>query len=156
MVFTEWFGISLFAGTILALFLLVPLPRIKDLLLVGFMGGGILAFVLLHLMQNVWDFWTFIEVEPFTVMEIPFFLSLSWFPIIIIYSHLLSQYRSVVLMLLLLISFPLAATLVQAYLLENQLLVYQDWNLILTFLLSLGIHLVISWYLFATDRVKAS
>jgi len=142
-------------GSIIALLLLVPFPRIKAFFSVGLVGGALLAFILVHLMQNTWHFWIFQNVDLLVVGGIPFFLSMSWLPLIILYSHLLSQYHNLPLTILLVFVFPMGAVFTQAYLLNNQLLVYQSWNLLFTFLLSLAIHLVIALYLYASGKVKS-
>ena len=154
MIFSSWFGFSLFIGALIALALIVPLPRIKELLPLGLVGGAGLAFLLIYFMQNVWGYWSFKDVDLLNVIDIPFFLSLSWFPIVILYSHLIGQYRSIILMLLIVVGFPIAATITQLYLIENQLLTYQNWNYPLTFLLSLAIHLIIAFYLYTTGKIR--
>ncbi len=147
-------GPLVFLGGLLLMFLLVPWERVKELAFVGLVGGLVLALVVVYLMQNYLGFWVFRRVDLLSASGIPLFLAASWFPLIIVFSHLLAQYRSLLPVVLILLAFPLGATLLHLLLRASGMLLYRNWNLPLTFILSLGIHLVIMFYLYATGRLE--
>ena len=134
--------------------LVVPRERVMDLLLVGFTVGVVFAFALILLMQNVWGFWVFRGVDLFNILEVPFFLTVAWMPIIIAFSHLLAQYENFTMFGVILLGFPLGATIIHLILLANNMLVYTNWNLVYTFLISLGIHLAVMVYLHETGQLE--
>lgn len=58
------------------------------------------------------------------------------------------------MILFVLLIFPLGATVIHYVLIANMMLTYNHWNLGLTFLVSLGIHLGIMAYLYLTGRLE--
>ncbi|WP_258360904.1 hypothetical protein [Moorella sulfitireducens (nom. illeg.)] len=147
-------GPIIFLGGLILMLLVVPWERVKELALIGLVGGLVLAFLVIYLMQNYLGFWAFRRVDLIGIGGIPLFLAASWFPLVITFSHLLAQYRSLLPVVLVLLAFPLGATLIHLLLRANGMLFYYNWNLPLTFILSLGIHLVIMLYLYATGRLE--
>lgn len=147
-------GPLVFIGGIVLMFLVVPWARIRALLPVGLVGGLGVAITLIYLMQNVLGIWVFRDVDIVTVAGLPVLLAAAWVPIVIVFSHLLAQYRGVALLLVTLLGFPLGATAIHALLVAMGMLSYTNWNLVLTFLVSLGIHLGITGYLWATGRLE--
>jgi len=154
MILEGFVGSIVFAFGLFFMMLVVPRERIKDLLLVGIVVGVLMAFALLYLMQNVWGFWILRGVDLFNILGIPFFLTVAWLPIIIAFGHLLAQYRSVAMIGVILLGFPLGATLIHVILLANNMLVYTNWNLAYTFLVSLGLHLAVLVYLQVTGQLE--
>jgi hypothetical protein len=147
-------GLLMLIGAGLATILLVPWTRIRQLLPVGLVAGLVTALILVYLMQNVFQFWTFYQVDFLVVGGIPFFLSATWVPLVICYSHLLAQYRRAWSTALLILSFPAGATAVHYLLILNKMLQYQRWNLGYTFLLGLLIHLGIFAYLYRSGCLE--
>ncbi|MGI6285845.1 hypothetical protein SEF58_08495 [Neomoorella humiferrea] len=153
MVLAGLAGPIVFLAGLILMLLVVPWERVKELALVGLVGGLALAFLVIYLMQNYFGFWAFRRVDLINVGGIPLFLAASWFPLIIVFSHLLAQYKNIMPLLLILLAFPLGATLLHLLLRANGMLFYRHWNLPLTFILSLGIHLVIMAYLYAAGML---
>lgn len=146
-------GILLFSVLLFFMFLFVPWRRIKEFLGIGIIGGFGVGVLLVFFMQNLFGFWRFHQVDFFTLMGIPIFISAAWAPLEIIFCHLVSQYKNLLMVLTLIITLPLGAILVHYFLIINEMLSYNHWNLLLTFLVSLGIHLVIGYYLYITGRL---
>ncbi len=136
------------------MFLVVPFQRIRELFWIGLIGGFGIGLLLIYMMQNVLGFWVFRNIDVISVAGVPLFIALSWFPFIIAFSHLLAQYHNVLLISLLLLAFPMGTVLIHALFLNNLALVYMNWNLYLTFFLSLVIHLLLALYLFTTGRLE--
>jgi hypothetical protein len=152
LVFANLAGPMIFIGSLLFTFLIVPWERIRELFWVGIVGGLLVAFILVYLMQNIFGFWIFHQVDLLYLLGVPFFLSAAWIPVVIIFSHLLAQYESWFLTVMAIMAFPIAATIIHTFLIANQMLTYHNWNLMLTFLISLAIHLGILGYLYKTGR----
>jgi len=114
----------------------------------------LVAFVLIFLMQNTLRFWVFQRVDVFYIFKIPFFLAVSWFPFIVAFAHLLAQYKNIPLIIVIMLAFPLGAVFIHILLLNSGMLLYNNWNLILTFFLSLGIHAAIALTLFAKGYLR--
>ena len=153
LILKNYFGILLFTVLLFLMFLIVPWRRVKSFLGVGIFGGFGIAIVLLVIMQNVWGFWRFYQVDWFSPLRVPFFLSAAWAPLEIIFSHLLSQYKNFFMGVILTVAIPLGAITVHYFLLANKMMAYHHWNLFLTFLVSLGILLGIGYYLYITGRL---
>lgn len=147
-------GPIVFAFGLFFMMLVVPRERIRDLLPVGIVVGVVVAFALVYLMQNVWGFWVFRGVDLFNILGVPFFLTVAWLPVIIAFAHLLAQYRSVAMIGVILLGFPLGATLIHVIMLANNMLAYTNWNLVYTFLVSLGIHMAVLVYLHLTGGLE--
>jgi hypothetical protein len=147
-------GPIIFIGGLILMLLIVPWERIKALFWVGIIGGLLVALILVYLMQNVYHFWVFHQVDLVYIFQIPFFVSAGWIPAIIVFSHLLTQYKSLVLIGIATLAFPTAATLIHILLIANKMLTYHNWNLVLTFLISLVIHIGIVGYLYVTGRFE--
>lgn len=154
MVLSNLVGPLLFLIGVVFMFLLVPMQRIRDLFNVGLVGGLAVALLLIFLMQNVLGFWNFRTIDLVNPGGVPFFIALSWLPFIIAFSHLLAQYHNTLLITLLLLAFPLGTVLVHLIFLYSRSLAYSDWNLFLTFFVSLAIHLALTLYLYLTGRLE--
>lgn len=163
-------GSFIFLASLIIMFYFVPWTKIKSLALTGLVGGFVVALVLLYLLQNLWGFWEFYRVDLIKIRDIPIILSAAWVPMVITFSYLLTKYvnypeytdktkhanqNSKLLKIVgLVILFPALATAVHFLLLANEMLFYHNWNLSLTFLVSLVIHLGILYYLYATGLLK--
>jgi hypothetical protein len=147
-------GPGLFVTSVVLMFLVVPWERIKKLLPLGLIGGFVVALILLYVMQNLLGLWIFERVDVINILRLPIFLSLAWLPFVITFSHLIAQYRNAVLMIGILAAFPLGATFIHLFFLNNGMLTYNNWNLFGTFIISLAIHLAIAFYLYITGQLK--
>ncbi|MDO9534622.1 MAG: hypothetical protein Q7J85_04650 [Bacillota bacterium] len=127
--FENLIGPGLFVISFFFMFLVVPWERIKTLLPLGLIGGLGVALILLYLMQNILGFWVFNQVDVINIIRIPLFLSLAWLPFVIAFSHLIAQYRNAILIIGILAAFPLGATLIHLFLLNNGMLTYHNWSL---------------------------
>lgn len=137
-----------------ALLYSVPMPNIRELGRIGVFGGFVTALLMVLLMQNLWGFWIFHQVDLFDYYRIPVTLSLAWLPLIIIYSHLMITHPHPVIRIGLLSAFPLGATLFHWLLIKGGFLSYHHWSLYYTFFLSLAVHLGIAVYLYVIHSIK--
>lgn len=153
MVLKNSIGILLFTVLLFMMFLMIPRRGIREFLGVGAFGGFSVAILLVLLMQNQLGLWLFHQVDFFNIAGIPVFLSAAWFSLEIFFCHLLSYCKNLLRAILLIIALPLGATLFHYLLIANGMLFYRHWNLFFTFLVSLGIHLVIGYYLYITRRL---
>ncbi|MCK8818073.1 hypothetical protein MWH28_11960 [Natroniella sulfidigena] len=151
---------NLVGGLILLLslffmFLVVPEQKIREFFNIGLVGGLVLALILVYLMQNMFGFWNFHNVDIIVIGDIPLLLSVAWLPIIIIFSYLVVKFKTIPAFLSIILSFPLAAVVVHYFLIDYGLLSYTNWNLLYTFLASLLIHLGITYYIYRTNRLPS-
>lgn len=140
MILANLAGLMILAGLALLMLLLVPPERIRALLPFGLIFGVGLPFVVIGVMQNWLGYWTYRQVDPVTLAGIPVFLAVAWFPAVITFAHLLVQYRSPLLRLLLWLAIAAAVTLLQHALSVNNMLSLHDWTSTGTFILTLLIH----------------
>lgn len=127
-------------GFAVIMLLVVPVERIRRLALFGIVFGGILGLLVVFTMQNLFGFWTFRLVDPVTLAGIPVLLALAWAPMVVIFAHLLVQYRTLPLRLLLWLVFAGAVTGAQYLMVVNNMLLFTNWSLLGTFVLTLAVH----------------
>jgi hypothetical protein len=140
MIFENAAGLITLGGLTVVMLLVVPWERIRALLTVGLLFGVVLPFIIIGVMQNWLGFWSYRGVDPVTVAGIPVFLAITWFPSVIVFSHLLAQYRSPLLRILLWLAVAAAVVALQYALMLNNMLVLQNWTFTGTFFLTLFIH----------------
>ncbi len=140
MILPKLAGLMILAALAVLMVLLVPPERIRALLPFGLIFGVGLPFAVIGVMQNWLGYWTYHQVDLVTLAGIPVFLSVAWFPAVIIFAHLLVQYRSPLLRLLLWLAIAVAVTLLQHALSVNNMLSLQNWSSGGTFILTLLIH----------------
>ncbi len=145
-------GIVVFTAASALMVAVVPRDRAQRFLGVGLVGGLGVAVALVFLMESVFGFWDFRGAD-IRILGVPAFLTLAWIPIVITYSHWLTESRSTVAAAASLLAFPLAAVATHLALLRLDLLAYNSWTLVMTFTISLGIHLAIGAYLHATGQL---
>ena len=155
MTATNFVSPALLGLSLAVMFWLVPEKEIKRLLNLGLIGGLGTALVLLYIMQNRLRLWNFRGLDLVHVAEIPLLLSAIWIPVVIIFVYFLSRLESVVSTAAVIVSFPLGATLAHYLFISYDLLVYDNWSLFYTFLVSLAIHLSIAGYYYLTARTTA-
>ena len=90
----NYFGPVLFLILMVIMFILVPKERIKRFTMLGLVGGFGVALLLVALMQNLWHFWSFHQVDLLYIFKIPILLSAAWFPLEVIFAHLLIRISS--------------------------------------------------------------
>ncbi|MCG8402950.1 MAG: hypothetical protein MJA84_15370 [Firmicutes bacterium] len=154
MILEYFAGLLAFAGSSVLMFILVPWQRVKDSAAEGVIIGLGIAFALIYIMQNYLGLWNFNRADLINIAGIPFFLSAAWIPAVILFWHLLAQYKNWTLVLVVLLAFPLAATFVQLMLVNNNMLIFRNWNLYFTYLVSLSIHIAMLGYLYYTNRLN--
>ncbi|WP_408956560.1 hypothetical protein [Natroniella sp. ANB-PHB2] len=137
------------------MFLVVPEQNIKEFFSIGLVGGLVLALILVYLMQNMFGFWNFNNVDILTINDIPLLLSTAWFATVITFSYLLVKFKTISAVLSIIIAFPLAAVVVHYFLINYDLLSYRNWNLLYTFLVSLIIHFGIAYYVYRTNQLSS-
>ena len=145
-------GIIILLLTSVLMISIVSMERIKELLKYGLVGGLVVALILVYLMQNVFGFWTFNNVDIINIIGIPILLSSAWIPSVIIFAYLLNKYNQITSIGVILFVFPLSAVVVHYVFINFGLLQYSHWNLFYTFLVSLGIHIGLAGYLYYQSR----
>lgn len=150
-------GPVIFLTGMLIMFLVVPAQKIKELLLIGLAGGIGVGIVLVYVMQNIYGFWVYsLSSDLIHIAALPFFLIAGWFPVIILFAYLLGRCTNRAISLLIILVFPAGATVLHFFMLKGGMLFYHNWSLGVTFLQSLGIHLLIALFLYATGRLAPS
>lgn len=140
-------GLIIFAGSLLLMGLTVPWREIKKFALFGLISGLGIATILLLIMQNWFGFWIYHQVDFLYIGRIPVILSAAWTPTEIFFAHFLSKYQHLWPRLLLLLFIPTIAAGIHFIQIWNRMLTYHHWNYTGTFLISLAIHLGITFYL---------
>ena len=136
------------------LFKLVPEDVIKNLFEFSLGAGLLVALVLIYVMQNVYGYWNFSQIDILNIAEIPIFLSACWMPVVIIFAYFISNLDSIFMIIFLNLIFPLGATFLHYIFLLTGQLSYTNWNLFYTFVVSLVIHLAITLYLYLINGLK--
>lgn len=154
MILEGLIGLLVLIFSLCVMFLAAPWERIKGLFFFGLIGGVSMALVLNYIMQNTLNLWIYQRADVLNILGLPFFLLASWTPLVITYGHMLSQYKNFALVGLLMITFSLGSVLVHVLLIGNRMLVYNDWSLALTFILTLAIHGLLAIYLYLTGRLE--
>lgn len=147
-------GLVIFFIALTVMILVVPRELIKEYFGIGLVGGAITALILVYTMQTILNLWRFVNVDFLRVYDIPLFLSAAWFPIIIIFSYLINKYRQTISNLVILLSFPLGAAVLHYFMIYFKMLIYHNWSLLFTYLVSLTIHFGIMRYLYIRDRTE--
>lgn len=154
MIFEGLAGFLVLSLGLFAMYILVPRERINDIYRFGLVGGLLVALALIYIMQNILGFWVFFnQVDFFSIAGLPIFMSIAWVPMVIVYSHLMSQAKNLLQAAIIICAFPAGATLFKWLLLVNGMLAYFNWNLTMTFFLSMAIHIALAAYLFTTGRL---
>lgn len=133
-------GISILVALTAVMFLAVPVERIKQLAVFGVIFGGLLPFAVIGTMQNLLGFWHYRAADPVTLAGIPVFLALAWLPAVIIFAHFMVQYSSPLLRLLLWLTIGAAVAWLQYLHIVNGMLVFRNWSLAGSFVLTLFLH----------------
>ena len=149
---TELIGPLTFIIPMLILYYLLPLSIFKKLLVPGIIGGFVVALILIYVMQNIFHFWNFQNIDVLILNNLPLFLSATWIPLVMFFIYLLVKFPSKTGVILLNILFPVGATLSHYIFISLNTLSYSNWNLFDTFLVSLFIHLAITSYIFLFTR----
>ncbi len=138
---------------VVMMFFFVPREEVRHLLPFGLTFGFGTAIILLLLMQNIYNFWQFIQTDFLYLFNIPLLISAAWIPTVIIFAHWVKNEVSFMRLLVTISLFAGGATLVHYFLIANQMLVYENWSLVLTFTVSFIIHVVITGYLYMVGRI---
>ncbi|HZK56567.1 MAG TPA: hypothetical protein VFC84_20615 [Desulfosporosinus sp.] len=146
-------GLTILLLTSIIMVFIVPTEKFKELWKLGLVGGLVIALILVYLMQNVWGFWTFKHVDIINIAGIPILLSVAWIPSVITFGYLMTKYHEITLIGVILFVFPLSAVAVHYIFIQLGLLQYSHWNLLYTFLISLGIHIGLATYLYMSDQL---
>jgi hypothetical protein len=147
MHFEHLMGLIILAGASLLTLLTVPWHEIKKFALFGLTSGLGIAISLILVLQNRLGFWIYRKVDVLYLYKIPLTLSAAWIPMEIFLAHFLSRYQSPWRRLLLVLFIPAVAVGIHYILIWNRMLSYHHWNYLWTFLLSLGIHVGLAYFL---------
>ncbi|ACB85289.1 hypothetical protein [Natranaerobius thermophilus] len=143
------FGISL-----VLLILIVPKEFIINKLIFGIVFGILQAILLIYYMEIRFGFWDFIREDILYLGELPIFLSATWTPLVIMFIYLLKLSTHLLSRIIVLILFPLLSTLSHYAFELNNMLTYQNWSYLETFLLSLLIHMAIIGGLYLVGELQ--
>ncbi len=141
MYFPNMAGVIIFGALMVVMVLVVPLEKIRKLAVFGLLSGVLLPFLVIHIMQNVLGLWIHRGIDPVTIADIPVFFAITWLPAVIMFAHFIVQYRSFVLVILLLMAVGGGVAGIQFLLIANNMLTFNNWVLFESFLLTMGIHL---------------
>ncbi len=142
MLLSNMTGLTAFGVLIVAMVLIVPWERIRRLALFTFLFGVLFPFAVIGVMQNLLGLWSYRAVDPVTIADIPVFLAVAWAPALVLFAHFMVQYRSRALRLLLLLTAGAGVAGMQYFHLINGNLVFQNWTLFGSFLLGVGLHIL--------------
>ncbi|MBZ4687219.1 MAG: hypothetical protein PWQ96_839 [Clostridia bacterium] len=144
-----WFWTITF---ILSLLFLLPVPGriIKKYTNFGLVGGFLVGLLVLFSLVNIFKVWSFPRYDFLTIAGFPLLLALTWLPLEIFFAWAFTQEGQWSLATLL--GLPIITTIYHYYLLQRGLVIYHNWNLAYTLLMSLIIHIVLHFYL--TSQVK--
>ncbi len=154
MIFPDMAGVILVAMATFAMIYFVPKEKIYRHLPFGLSFGLGIAIILVILMQNVFGFWRFANADILHIYNIPLLISAAWIPTVIVYAHFLAKRVSFTRILILIGLFAMASVVIHYLLLANQMLIYENWNLFLTFSIAGSIHLAIAVYLYMIGHIK--
>lgn len=156
MLLAKLSGLLVFVAALILTFILVPLKQIKELFSVGLVGGFGIGFILNYLMSNVFGYWSYRNADFINVLNVPILLTVGWVPCIIAFSYLIVKYKQILTRIIVLAAFPLGGIFIHYFLRKNNMLEYNNWNLPLTFSVSLAIHTGIFVYLYLRNSYKVS
>lgn len=147
-------GLVVLSLLTVVMLLVVPREKIRHLAGFGAIFGLVFPFFVIGVMQNLLGFWDYRGVDPVTVAGIPVFLAISWFPGVVIFAHLLMELRFTALRVLLFLVIGSAVAGLHYLLLLNNMVVFNNWNLTGSFLLTVGIHVLLAGALHAMGFVR--
>lgn len=126
--------------------LVVPQPDFRRLVPFGIITGFGLGFVTNIVGSSIFGLWGFSDAL-WPILGIPFWSLLAWIPAVIVFVYYLPE--SALPRLFWLLGFPAAFEVVNLIFLREGLRFFSaDWNLVYSYLLSLGLHIfVLSYYL---------
>lgn len=148
----KYLSLLAFLVVMLALYFLVPRDKIKNHTTFGILAGPVLGFILLYFMSSLYDFWQFGSID-FFIMGIPVFMALVWYPLEVGFAYYFLNSNNTGMYLTVVLFLPVFATLSHMALMQLNLLSYQNWSLLGTFIQSLIIHIILGAYLYYTARM---
>jgi hypothetical protein len=148
-------GPAAFLGAATLMLIIIPQEYIKKFLWMGIVGGFVLAILLLSIMQNVFGFWRFGDVDVVYIYNIPLTLSAVWIPLVIMFSYLVSTSRHHPVRIAALVAvFAAIAAISHWFLLTQGLLFFRNWSLLYTLILAMIIHVILYAYIQLASQVK--
>lgn len=154
MYLQNWAGLIVLGGLMGAMLLVVPLERIRRLTVFGIVFGILFPFLVIGVMQNLLGFWDYRGIDPVAILGIPVFLAVSWFPAVIIFAHLLMEHRLMLMKVLLIVGAGAAVAALHYLMLLNNMVAFENWDLTGSFLLTVGIHLLLAVVLHYTGYLR--
>ncbi len=145
----------LFLVVMLVMVLIVPREFIIEYLWAGLLLGAGIAFVLLFFMELEYGFWSFEDIDLITINGLHVFLAFTWLPLIIIYTYFIMEMDSVLARLLTVTAFPALSVLSHYIFIHFNLLQYNNWEYVYTFLISLLIHLAVIGVLYVKNDLRS-
>lgn len=150
-------GLVAFVASLGVMFFLVPMKYIGRYLWIGLIGGLGLAILLNIVMQNVFAYWLFQDVDILYMTRIPIFLAAVWAPLVITFSYLVRTSKNLYQTGLIIGVFSATASVAHWFMIIQGTLVYQNWSLLGTFLIAAVLHLVLFYYVhLSVEAEKAS
>ena len=138
----------------LGMLILVPRARIFELFRFGLVAGVFLAAVIQILAVHVLRLWKFNFLVPYLdLFGIPVFLLLAWGVAEILFAHLLPK-KNYFWAFSFVMAFSLASALVEWFFNKKNLIVFLRWHTTFTFLLAVGIHMALGYYLIQKDKLE--
>lgn len=139
-------GLVAFICSLGLMYFLVPGKAAGRLFWMGLIGGFGVAIVLNLIAQNLLAVWRFYDVDLVSVYGAPLFLSAVWGPLVITFCHLFTKSSNFYITALLIGGFSAVTSLAHWFMIIQGTLVYENWSLLATFLLAVGLHAAIGYY----------
>ncbi|GAB6098805.1 hypothetical protein JCM16358_06840 [Halanaerocella petrolearia] len=146
-----WFYLSVILT--IGMFFLVPTERVIELLPFGLVGGFGVAVIVQYLAVDLFNLWQF-KAELLSIKGIPVGILLSWIPPVIIFGHFWRELGSNLERGAYILGFAVATTIMEYVFVVTGYRKYLYWNVYLTFLLAVVIHIGLGYYLAVASRQR--
>jgi hypothetical protein len=120
--------------------LLVPLKYVRKVLLFGFLGGFVYTWLVQIIAVPVLGIWRF-KPDVLTLWGIPFFFTVSWFGVTVLYGYLLLRYPRHQLWII--IAFLLWPTSISIIAHRAEVLFWNNWSNTETFMFAIFSHILL-------------
>lgn len=128
---------------------LVPLERIKQLFVYGFIGGTVLA-VIIFFVADILDLWE--TVGSIEVFNVPILPTIAWFFPVVVFANFFPKSDLLISKILYILLFAVGSVVVQYTFTVLGMWINIKWSLFYTFLLAIGTHTFLSLYLMSTEQ----
>ncbi|MCK4257875.1 MAG: hypothetical protein KAX49_02795 [Halanaerobiales bacterium] len=142
-----WMGLIIILG--LGLIILVPIVRIRQLVLFGLLGGIGLAVVVFYIAGalNLWRI-----VEGYDVMGIPLLPVIAWFFPVVIFGNFFPKNDSLLSKVIYILVFAVGSVITNYIFVFLGMWKSINWNYLYTFFLAFTSHSLLTLYIMYTEQ----